>query len=204
MWRRRFHSIPSKEGNQGQRSKRIALYRTDGKSPLRRDMHCPFLGFVSRPPRLPLLVTDRVLSTSGAWQSLLTAPVLNSPSPTRLLPCKPRPPFAANSHPCLLTWQLAFYVGIFILAKQYGSLQEQMLNPRDLSHSGGAPPPDLRGKHPNLPGHTAGHTSVTYPSAKVQLNLLPITAASSSSLDLGDMLTSDQCAMDPDHQARIP
>lgn len=165
----------------------------------------PFLGFVSTPPCLPLLVTDRVvLSTSEAWRSLLISPILKSPSPTRLLPCKSRPPFVANSHPCLPTWQLAFYVGIFILAKQCGSLHEQMLNPRDLSHSGGAPHPDLRGEHPNLPGHTAGHTNVTYPSAKFQLNLLPITTASSSSLDLGDMLTNDHCDVDPDHQARIP
>lgn len=71
------------------------------ESLLPRDMHCPFLGFISTPPCPPLLVTDKVLSISGTWRSLLISAVLNSPSPTKLLPCKSRLPFAANSHPCL-------------------------------------------------------------------------------------------------------
>lgn len=58
---------------------------------------------------------------------------------------------------CLLTWQLASYVGIFILAKQCGSLHDQMLNPRDLSHSGGAPQADLgQASKPSRP-HSWSH-----------------------------------------------
>lgn len=88
-----------------------------------------------------------------------------------------------------------------------------MLNPRDLSYSEGAPitahelpepstPSGSQIEHPDISGHPAGHTSMNHPGVKAQLDFFQLTAATFS-LNLGDMLTSDQFDVDPDPQARI-